>query len=310
MSSDFSFLVGLDSDLGGDELGLDETGLLAIREPDLQRRLSSMRAAHHMVALAVATADESGISSTRFAQTVKSFTDSVALYMKMGQVVLDLDDSMPGFGQARLALSRIAQDYAWSELRALIAQPTPMPKLGQQALAAVLSTACANMPERYSPGMAASGDLWLQRRMCLMSAASKVYGAYAHFDFFYREPDSLLAICLDGVIHQAELLLSRMAPEYQSASGSASVLIRAYAVTADVFVESYKRAAQLAVQDIQRMSSQDRAAHIALWRRLGGMPLEPVILRYRQAMALAMDVSVAMMAALAEAAAADDGFHQ
>ena len=146
MSGDFSFLAGLDADLGSDELGLDETGLLAIREPDLQRRLSSMRAAHHMVALAVATADESGISSTRFAQMVKLFTDSVALYMKMGEVVLDMDESMANFGQARLALSRIAQDYAWSELRTSIAQPKTLPKLGQQTLAAVLSAACASMP--------------------------------------------------------------------------------------------------------------------------------------------------------------------
>lgn len=277
-----------------DAIRLDEDEIRRIFGPDVRRRVSAMKLGARVVGMATAEAGADGVSEAQLVSTVHRFAVRTESLLRMSMSVLGLDPEDSDYGYARLALSRIVIDMATEEWRHQRLCPDALP-LQDVVVKKMLSAVSSVMPERYEP---AENDmnLALARQLAVIEVCSRVAGLHNYFHFFREDVDSFAEELMLAVVDQAEVFFNALARVDETVFGQRALIQRSYTVSSDLMVEAFKRCAAITVAELRSLPEHERAFQVPHVRATGGLSLEPVVSRHRQAVAWALRLSRQVLA--------------
>lgn len=299
----------LASELGDDSesVRIDEDAVKRIQSPELQRRLASIKMASRLVAIATATGSLSkGITNESLINASRDFSDRIAYYMEMGMNALGVEKTDREYASARLSMSRIAVDWAFTEWQWASVFDRPIFPLTPTLLPSLLQAAAQHMPERYTPSDDDELTLAMAKRIALLSCSVPLCAAHNYYDFFHKSPNDLLRIGLSAIAREAEGMLVRINCMRETDYMQRALIQRCYNTSCGLFIESHKHVAALVDTEIMQLSPDDQAAQALFWEGIGGMSFDRVLIQHKQAMAISLDMTANVLALYEQNATIDD----
>jgi len=278
-----------------DIVDAEKIDLSSIMDNESRRKCAGLKMAARIVGVAAASAS-AGLDDEAVVATLGEVFGRVQMLRKIALVYLDADRNSRDFPAIFNAVSGAMAEAAIEEWKWGRTANSASRLLSPGVFAKIVEGALRTRSERFSAEMSGF-DVATLRRLCLMEIAARMYGLVNLFDYYQRDAEALAVRLLNAVSEEAENALDRVwtRPEGNEWSvADREVLHRLYLVSANLLCEVYKAAAAADVMKLREMPELDRSIHIAALANCGGMPIEHVLERHRDAMSRAMGVALAI----------------